>query len=64
MVKNLSAGDNLPDYFNVVVEISARSGPVKYEIDKDTGILVVDRFRKVVECTSYLCCFFPIILRF
>ena len=47
MVKNLSAGDNLPDYFNVVVEISARSGPVKYEIDKDTGILVVDRFMPV-----------------
>ena len=32
---------------NVVVEISANSGPVKYELDKDTGLLVVDRFLQV-----------------
>ncbi len=38
------AGKNLPDEINVVIEIPAYSDPVKYEVDKDTGILTVDRF--------------------
>ncbi len=33
-----------PDIINVVIEIPANSDPVKYEIDKDTGALIVDRF--------------------
>lgn len=32
---------------NVIIEISANSAPIKYEIDKDSGLLVVDRFIKV-----------------
>ncbi|MBV7435334.1 inorganic diphosphatase [Cardiobacteriaceae bacterium TAE3-ERU3] len=43
-LKNVPAGKNLPESFNVVIEISANSGPVKYEIDKETGALTVDRF--------------------
>lgn len=35
---------NLPDDFNVIIEIAAHSDPVKYEVDKDTGALFVDRF--------------------
>ena len=30
--------------FDVRIEIGAESNPVKYEIDKNTGLLVVDRF--------------------
>ncbi len=38
------AGHDLPHDFNVVIEIPANSDPVKYEIDKETGALCVDRF--------------------
>lgn len=41
---NLPAGKSLPDDFNVVIEIPALAPPVKYEIDKDSGALMVDRF--------------------
>ncbi|AOU98808.1 inorganic pyrophosphatase [Acidihalobacter yilgarnensis] len=41
---NLPAGEALPDDFNVVIEIPALAPPVKYEIDKDSGALMVDRF--------------------
>jgi inorganic pyrophosphatase len=43
-LKNVSAGKNLPDEFNVIIEIQAHSEPVKYEVDKETGALFVDRF--------------------
>lgn len=38
------AGKDLPNDFNVIIEISANSDPVKYEVDKETGALFVDRF--------------------
>ncbi len=38
------AGENIPDEVNVIIEIPAHSGPVKYEVDKDSGTLIVDRF--------------------
>jgi inorganic pyrophosphatase len=41
-VSKLSPGKDVPHDINVVVEIPAGSG-VKYEIDKDSGALVVDR---------------------
>jgi inorganic pyrophosphatase len=37
------AGKNLPDEVNVIIEISMNADPVKYEIDKDTGAIFVDR---------------------
>lgn len=40
----MSAGENVPEDINVVIEIPACSGSVKYEVDKDTGSLAVDRF--------------------
>jgi inorganic pyrophosphatase len=40
----VSPGNNLPNQINVIVEIPAHSDPVKYEIDKDTGAMYVDRF--------------------
>lgn len=41
---SLSSGRNIPDDFNVIIEISANSTPIKYEVDKEIGLLVVDRF--------------------
>ncbi len=40
----ISIGDNPPDDVNVIVEVSAGGMPIKYEMDKDAGALVVDRF--------------------
>jgi inorganic pyrophosphatase len=43
-ILKVSTGINPPDDINVVIEIPAHSGPIKYEVDKETGILSVDRF--------------------
>lgn len=45
------AGKNLPDDVNVIIEIPAQSDPVKYEVDKDTGTMFVDRF--MATCMHY-----------
>lgn len=41
--KNLPAGKNIPEEINVLIEISALSN-IKYEINEETGVLMVDRF--------------------
>ncbi|HRE32072.1 MAG TPA: inorganic diphosphatase, partial [Candidatus Berkiella sp.] len=40
----VSSGRHIPDDINVIIEIPAHSEPIKYEVDKDTGSLFVDRF--------------------
>jgi inorganic pyrophosphatase len=40
----VTAGDKSPEEFNVIIEIPANADPVKYELDKATGALFVDRF--------------------
>ncbi|MFP4183704.1 MAG: inorganic diphosphatase [Halorhodospira sp.] len=37
------AGRSIPDDINIIIEIPLRGGPVKYEVDKETGALIVDR---------------------
>jgi len=37
-------GQNLPGEFNVIIEIPMNADPIKYEVDKETGALFVDRF--------------------
>ena len=37
-------GNNIPEEINVVIEIPAHSDPVKYEVDKESGAMFVDRF--------------------
>jgi inorganic pyrophosphatase len=45
IVDKLSAGKNVPDEINVIIEIPANAAPVvKYEMDKETGAMFVDRF--------------------
>jgi inorganic pyrophosphatase len=40
----VTPGNNVPDEINVIIEIPAHSDPVKYEVDKETGAMFVDRF--------------------
>ncbi|MEN9757061.1 MAG: hypothetical protein RL755_1248 [Pseudomonadota bacterium] len=40
----VQSGRDVPHDINVIIEIPAYSDPVKYEVDKDTGALTVDRF--------------------
>jgi inorganic pyrophosphatase len=41
---NVTPGKNVPDNFNVIIEIPMNADPVKYEVDKETGAIFVDRF--------------------
>lgn len=43
-LEQIPAGKDIPNDFNVIIEIPANSDPVKYEIDKDSGAMLVDRF--------------------
>ncbi len=43
-ITKISAGHDVPNDLNVVIEISQGGQPIKYEIDKDSGALFVDRF--------------------
>lgn len=43
-LENLPAGQEIPDDINVVIEIPSNSSPIKYEVDKESGMVVVDRF--------------------
>ena len=44
ILDRVPAGKDLPNDFNVVIEIPANSAPIKYELDKETGAMFVDRF--------------------
>ncbi|MFT6558808.1 MULTISPECIES: inorganic diphosphatase [Sneathiella] len=43
-ISKISAGKNVPWDVNVVIEIPIGGVPVKYEVDKDSGAMFVDRF--------------------
>ena len=52
-LNNIPAGHDLPEEINVIIEIPAHADPVKYEVDKDSGALFVDRFMST--CMHYPC---------
>lgn len=43
-IEAISIGDNPPEDVNVIVEVPVGGQPIKYEMDKEAGTLVVDRF--------------------
>ncbi len=43
-VSKISIGKNIPDDVNVIIEVPMGSEPIKYELDKDSGAIFVDRF--------------------
>lgn len=52
-LKQIDSGRQVPNDVNVVIEIPSKSDPVKYEVDKKSGMLMVDRF--VATCMHYPC---------
>ena len=40
----ITPGTNPPDDINVIIEVPVGGEPIKYEMDKDAGTLIVDRF--------------------
>lgn len=52
-LRKVSAGRSVPTDVNVVIEIPAHAAPIKYEVDKETGVLMVDRF--FTTSMSYPC---------
>lgn len=45
LIENIETGKNIPDCVNVIIEVSANATqPIKYELDKKSGALFVDRF--------------------
>lgn len=43
-LNDVPSGKNIPDDFNVIIEIPMNGAPVKYEVDKESGAIFVDRF--------------------
>lgn len=44
ILDRVSSGLNVPNDVNVIIEIPSHGDPVKYEVDKVTGAMFVDRF--------------------
>ena len=44
ILDHVTPGRDIPDDINVIIEIPSHSDPVKYEVDKTTGAMFVDRF--------------------
>ncbi|MBI1906803.1 MAG: inorganic diphosphatase [Rhodocyclales bacterium] len=42
--ENVSVGKDVPNDINVIIEIPAQADPIKFEVDKDSGAIFVDRF--------------------
>jgi len=45
-LSRVPAGRNYPDEINVIIEVPMNSPAIKYEVDKDTGAIFVDRMLK------------------
>src|SRR5689334_25354786 len=43
-LQKVTPGAKAPDEFNVIIEIPMNADPIKYEVDKESGALFVDRF--------------------
>ncbi len=43
-LNKVPAGRDVPNDFNVIIEIPMNADPIKYEVDKDSGAIFVDRF--------------------
>lgn len=43
-LNNVTPGEKIPNIFNVIIEIPMNADPIKYEVDKESGAIFVDRF--------------------
>ena len=46
----VKAGKDVPNDINVIIEIPAHADPIKFEVDKDSGAVFVDRFMGTSMC--------------
>ncbi|HQT80779.1 MAG: inorganic pyrophosphatase [Ferrovum sp. 37-45-19] len=44
ILDRVPAGKDVPNDINVIIEIPMNGSPIKYELDKETGAMFVDRF--------------------
>ena len=44
ILDRVTAGRDVPNDINVIIEIPMNADPIKYEVDKETGAVFVDRF--------------------
>ena len=44
IIDNVTLGKNAPEEVNVIIEVPIGGEPIKYEMDKASGALMVDRF--------------------
>ena len=44
ILDRVPTGKKIPEDVNVIIEIPMHGAPIKYELDKDTGAMFVDRF--------------------
>jgi len=52
-LSKITAGENPPEDINVLIEVPLGGEPIKYEIDKASGAMFVDRF--LYTATHYPC---------
>ena len=52
-LSRVTVGRDVPNDINVIIEIPAHTGPIKYEVDKETGAMFVDRF--MISTMRYPC---------
>lgn len=52
-LSKISAGENPPEEINVLIEVPLGGESIKYEVDKDSGAMFVDRF--LYTATHYPC---------
>ena len=52
---NIPAGKDAPNDIYVIIEIPANAAPIKYEIDKESGLIKLDRilFSSVMYPANY-----------
>jgi inorganic pyrophosphatase len=43
-LNDVTSGRDVPNDFNVIIEIPMNADPIKYEVDKESGAIFVDRF--------------------
>jgi hypothetical protein len=55
-VDYISIGRNPPEEVNAIIEVPIGGEPIKYEMDKKAGTLVVDRFFYTVAPADYASC--------
>ena len=57
-LNKVPAGRDVPNDFNVIIEIPMNADPIKYEVDKESGAIFVDRFMGTamhIHATTVMC---------